>query len=314
MRMVGRARDVYTPTAGAFPSLMSQNCIEITATAAREIIAIQSIPHGAADLQGFVGARGGGHSRTLLAESFADKLEIGSPLYLLLDDYAGASLVAGWAWSQWSEDWSKPTPTAASGAGRKGSMEGICAGFRPGSSALTPDGTARKSNQSATQVPQLQHPDDPEGWHDLPAQEGVGMRRARRLDVWHADAEIHVDSAFQDSASLPGGGRIAVHEYLVSASICAREFKLKRLHVDPRILPYRECPAAAPNAQSLVGLPVSEFRQLVLRKLPGTLGCTHLNDVLRSLADVPWLSDAARAASQQRAGSSETVTAQGKGI
>ena len=56
---------------------------------------------------------------------------------------------------------------------------------------------------------------------------------------------------------------------------------------DPRILPYAECPAAALNVQRLVGHAVDEFRQDVIETLPGILGCTHLNDVLRALADVP---------------------------
>jgi hypothetical protein len=34
---------------------------------------------------------------------------------------------------------------------------------------------------------------------------------------------------------------------------------------------------------------LADFRDAVLATLPGTLGCTHLNDVLRALADVPTL-------------------------
>jgi hypothetical protein len=34
---------------------------------------------------------------------------------------------------------------------------------------------------------------------------------------------------------------------------------------------------------------VEDFRDSVLEVLPGTMGCTHLNDVLRALADVPAL-------------------------
>jgi hypothetical protein len=66
-------------------------------------------------------------------------------------------------------------------------------------------------------------------------------------------------------------------------------FELLSIRVDPRVLPYRECPAASPNASRMVGQTLSGFRLAVLDTLPGTLGCTHLNDVLRSLADVPQL-------------------------
>jgi Protein of unknown function (DUF2889) len=57
----------------------------------------------------------------------------------------------------------------------------------------------------------------------------------------------------------------------------------------PRVLPYDECPLAVLNVPTLVGLPLSELRTAVLRRLRGPLGCTHLNDMLRALADVPGL-------------------------
>ena len=64
---------------------------------------------------------------------------------------------------------------------------------------------------------------------------------------------------------------------------------LLALQALPLILPYRECPGASVKAARMVGRKVAEFRDEVLDILPGTLGCTHLNDVLRALADVPLL-------------------------
>ena len=57
----------------------------------------------------------------------------------------------------------------------------------------------------------------------------------------------------------------------------------------PRVLPYDECPLAVRNVAALAGLPLSELRGAVLERLRGPLGCTHLNDMLRALADVPVL-------------------------
>ena len=37
----------------------------------------------------------------------------------------------------------------------------------------------------------------------------------------------------------------------------------------------------------MIGIPLQQFRQAVVEQLPGTLGCTHLNDALRALAEVP---------------------------
>jgi len=289
-RMIGRARDVWTGASRGAPEVLAEDCVEFTASPQREILAIESVPPRA-ELQRLVGVRAGGHSRTVLSEVFADESEIGTPLYLLLDDFAGASLVAGWAWSRWGDDWKASTRRsgAAATAARKGKMENICAGFRPGSTALNTDDTGNNVIPSVTPVPALPHPHDARGWHELTEQDGVGMRRARRIDVWRDGDTVCIDAAFQDSATSPAGGRIAVHEYLLSASVDARDFVLRTLHVDPRILPYRECPGATPNAQRMIGTPLRDMRLRVLRELPGVLGCTHLNDVLRSLADVPRL-------------------------
>jgi hypothetical protein len=64
---------------------------------------------------------------------------------------------------------------------------------------------------------------------------------------------------------------------------------LTSVWADPRILPYAECPLAAPNVDRLVGTPLAELREVVLERLKGVAGCTHLNDALRALAEVPRL-------------------------
>jgi hypothetical protein len=66
---------------------------------------------------------------------------------------------------------------------------------------------------------------------------------------------------------------------------------LVALEADPRVLPYRECPTAAGNVQRLIGAPLAVLREQVLVDLRGTAGCTHLNDALRALAEVPALVD-----------------------
>ena len=100
---------------------------------------------------------------------------------------------------------------------------------------------------------------------------------------------IKVDAGFQDSGSNPNGGRTAIHEYRVHAEIAAPSGELVALQALPLILPYRECPGAAIKATRMIGRNVSDFRNAVVETLPSTLGCTHLNDVLRALADVPVL-------------------------
>lgn len=286
MRMVARGRDLATDAMGRAIVLEEQEIV-IVASARHEILAIEAKPP-VAGADALVGVRAGGASRLALAGALADRR--GTLAFQLFDDFAGASLVAGWAWSRWTDDFgaSLRAARAQSNAGRSGAMIGVCTGFAPGSTALTPAGEPDHAIQSATPVGPLEHPDDPDGWHPLTAQDGVpGMRRARRLDLWREGASLYADIGFQDSATAPTGDRVAVHEYHVGATIDPATMALAAVSADPRILPYRECPGAVANIGRMIGRPVGELRGEVLSTLSGALGCTHLNDVLRSLADVP---------------------------
>jgi Protein of unknown function (DUF2889) len=57
----------------------------------------------------------------------------------------------------------------------------------------------------------------------------------------------------------------------------------------PKVLPWPECSDAGASATRLVGLPLDDIRQYVRTDLNGISTCTHLNDLLRSLGDVPAL-------------------------
>lgn len=285
--MVGRARDLLTPTNGE-PMELATGGFQILASPKREVLRIALSPeHPRA--QELVGIRAGGASRLALASILGDIK--GTPTYQLLDDFAGASLVAGWIWSQWRGDWASgpQRASAASTAGRKGVMDDICTGFAVGGSAFKEDGTPDNINQSFTEVGPLENPDDAMGWHPMPFQEGPKKRRARRIDIWRENGVLMVDAGFQDSGSNPEGGRTAIHEYRVYAEVDEQSGELLAMQAQPLILPYRECPGASVKASRMVGRNVAEFRDTVLESLSSTLGCTHLNDVLRALADVPGL-------------------------
>ncbi len=287
MLMQGHARDLLTPIDGGAPLVLAEDRYNILASARREILSIDVSPDRP-EAQQLVGIRAGGESRSALIRIMAEERTKGSPLYLILDDYAGASLVAGWIWSRWVDDWAALMQKSGARAtsGRRGNMEGVCSGFAPGSSALAGVGGVRTEEQNCMAVPSLLNSRDPYGWHTLAVQEGVGMRRARRIDVWRDDDALIIDVGFQDSGTAPDGGeRIAIHEYHVRAR--AEQGVLTDLAIDPRILPFRECPGAVAHAHRMLGAPLHELRAQVLENLPGTLGCTHLNDVLRSMAEVP---------------------------
>jgi hypothetical protein len=254
----------------------------------RTIVAIEANPPRA-KLAQLIGTRGGGRLRGALEHFVPEERRHATPLYLILDDISGASLVAQWAWSQWQKDWleSPGAMTRPQLKQRIQEMEGICTGFAPGSSSLDPNRVVELSAEAAG-APDLRRPDDPDGWHEFTLQNTVGMRRARRIDV-RLDQLIHIEAAFQDSAARPDGTRAALHEYQLSATADPGSLRLVSIDATPRVLPFGECPGAVKNIARLVGAELAHLRQTVLDQLPGTLGCTHLNDALRALAEVPAL-------------------------
>jgi hypothetical protein len=209
----------------------------------------------------------------------------GTPLYQLLDDVPGATLVSGAAWQRWY-DMDRYLEIKADVAQRV--MTDVCTGYQQGSSALQPDGTLRwrQDRQPAVDIDAA---GDALAWHHHARPDGVAMRRARRIDVWTDGPVIGVDAFFQDSSTLPEGGRIAIHEYTLTAEADLETGTVRAVTPVPRVLPYDECPLAVGHVTALAGLPLSGLRGTVLERLRGPLGCTHLNDMLRALADVPGL-------------------------
>ncbi|MET0369993.1 MAG: DUF2889 domain-containing protein [Sphingobium sp.] len=288
-RLAADARDIVTSRSGGAPEILAQDHADVVADH-RVIREVSSVPPRP-QLAELAGARAGGYLRAALDAVLHEERVAGTPLYLLLDDMAGATLVAGWAWSRWMDDW-MPLRTSDEAATHLRKMEGICIGFRPGSHALGLSGRPRP-DQNVTRVVPLPNPADPDGWHKLTDRGGVNFRRARRIDVWREDGLIQIESLFQDSASAPDGGdRIAIHEYYLRATADADATTLLSAEATPGTLPYAECPAAPTNIKAVVGTPLAELRDTVLLALRKTAGCTHLNDMVRSLAEVPRLAAA----------------------
>lgn len=286
--LTGRARDVLTAERGSPPAVLAQAEIAAELATDRTITAISAHP-APANLQKLVGERGGGHLRMVLRELMPELIERADPLYLLLDDISGISLISGWGWSLWDPNWLERMNGGVSKEELDKMMQeraNVCWGLAEGNSGLKPD--RKNFHDNIADGGDLRHGDDPLGWHDLPVSEGVSMRRARRIDVTR-DTVIRIDSAFQDSAPKPTGGRAALHEYRILATVDPVSLELLSLDPEPRVLPFPECPGAVRNAQGLVGSRLPEIRDNVLARLRGTQGCTHLNDALRALADVPAL-------------------------
>ena len=287
-RLVGRARDIITTSSGA-PIVVAEDAFEAWLQPDRLIVSIESEPARPALVQ-LLGSRGGGGLRKVIEAAVPEERRNATPLYLILDDLSGASLVSGWAWSQWDKNWMSTSREALKDFDLEKAFRdraGICAGFAEGSSGLD-----MTTDRSGTATTELRNVDDQQGWHRFTDQSGaVGMRRARRIDV-QLDASgdrILIGSAFQDSATTPTGGRAVVHEYNLNATADAESLRVLSITAIPRVLPFVECVAAAPNVSRLIGVPLPELREKVLAELRGTVGCTHLNDALRALAEVPAL-------------------------
>lgn len=297
-RIHGRARDIVTGAGPDDIEILSTGEFDARLDDARIIHSIESQPTSSG-MTALVGARGGGHLRAVLGEELAGERDACTPLYLILDDISGASLVGAWVLLRWLEPTQRQQLIKAfeSGESPMGrSMENVCIGFATGSSAMDANGTPHPE-QNHCEVVSLVNPSDPAGWHAFDVPTEMSMCRARRIDVWLEDDRIQVEAYFQDSGSMPGGGRVAVHEYVVRAAAARDSGTLLNLQADPRILPYGECPSAPDNINRLVGTPLGDLRDQVIARLPGNLGCTHLNDVLRSLAEAPALAAALQDAS-----------------
>jgi len=286
LQMVGRARDLLTTSDADAPVVVAEDSFTARLTPGRQIIEIDALPprEGLAKL---AGAQAGRQLRTAIADSMPSEMERGTPLYLLLDDIAGASLVCLGVWSLWLPDLAVSVSKGPGAEAQREKMRGVCIGFSSDSPVML--GGPEDRIEHPQIVAPLDDVADPLAWHSLPAQDGPAARRARRIDVRIEDDKIVVGAHFQDSATRPDGQRMAVHEYLLHARVDCQTMLIEEIAADPRVLPFDYCPAAVLNIGRLVGTAVSSLRTTVVRNLAREQGCTHLNDMLRSLAEAPHM-------------------------
>lgn len=227
----------------------------------------------------------------------------------LLDDLPGATLVAGFALQHAASvagrdivrDAGPASDERAPDSAGPDLMLGqadLCAGWAADSIMFT---TLRSTGTIMTPLgpaaPPLLTGDDPDAWHEVAPLPPHGMRRLRRLDLGPVDADgtCAFDGHFRDSHVDGDGLETCVHEYAVAGRIDSRRSTVSTIETQARVLPWQECPGAVGSAQRVVGMPLDQLRPMVRGELTGSSTCTHLNDTLRSLHDIPGLL-AARAA------------------
>jgi hypothetical protein len=284
LHLKGRARDLLTPI-DAEPSVVNEADLYAVTGRERDIKRIEADPAPDA-LERLVGSRAGGNLRKAIATELPEESANGTPLHLLLDDLAGSTLISGFVFVRWLDHLPEMREHFTKAPMRQ--MVDICSGFQSGSSALRPDGSIIHNQNTAYPGP-LADPNDPLGWHELDEPPVPAMRRARRIDVWDENGTLGIDAMFRDSAWDPDGRELVVHEYQLLGEADRASGVLLSVTAVPRVLPYAECPGAAPNASWMAGTELRAMRTEVLARLQKTDCCTHLNDALRSLAEVPVL-------------------------
>lgn len=290
--MWGYGRDLFTGEDLSGPQVLSEDTLRLGVAEGHRI---SSISANRCDdvLDKLISLRLGGVLRKTMAEVIPQEVEQSTILHRLLDDTVGASIVTNAAFDAWGliERDDQIKMFAESGFDNTG----LCISYSPGSNALTPSGQANVVDIERIAVEVPLYGGDPQAWHQWEKPEGPNQLRMRRMDLWEEEGLLHVDVGFQDSAAFQDKEeRLVFHEYRLKAVIEPGTFILQSVDVENGVLPFNECLQAPATAQNMVGQSLLNFRRSVPAQLPGVAGCTHLNDVLRSLQDVVAMSDLLR--------------------
>jgi hypothetical protein len=283
----GRARDIWTNEDGEvseFGAAGLSATIELIARVVRHVEVtppVAAISHlsGAPAMSGFRAA----------ADKAAPELRATRDLrYTLLDDVPVATLISGHALS-------------ASGLLGDVAKSGYlpvadqCAGFATGGLLMNSFEAGDPVIVTGPEAPDLDHGDDPLAWHPVVRLPPQAMRRRRRIDAFSDDAgQIGIDAMFRDTYVRTDGVETIIHEYTLTATVDADTGLIVESSATPRVLPWQECPGAVASAERITGMTLRELHFRVRQELFGTSTCTHLNDLLRSVADAEALIDQVR--------------------
>jgi hypothetical protein len=280
-----RARDLRTsPTGDAVVEDACRVSAVVDGSARRFVEASADGDRGW--VTGLAGKRTGQKFRNQLAEvAPPDLAEVDPLLLLILDDVPGSQLVAGFAVH------SDPGFSFAAQAEHLTTVTGVCAGWAADASIIQQVRLVGEiPTPTGPPAPTLLDVDvDPLAWHDVDPLGPHGMRRVRRLDVGPSPADPSrwwFDAHFRDSHVSAGGSEEVVHEYVVTGDLDPEARQITAVQTQARVLPWLECPQAVASADRVVGRPLAGLRADVLATFVGTSTCTHLNDVLRTLADL----------------------------
>ncbi len=311
-RVDGRARDVRTHPDGT-TDVVGEAWLRATVSPQQMLLSITTSPDVPALQQLLGGSVGSGfRSRVseVLRQAGTHECDDGSLLYLLLDDLPGATLVSGYVLLR-AGLMDEPPPDAAPAlsppvhvpleppapqkrpAPDLGRMGDLCAGWAQDATMMV---HVRSTGLIPVPVgpaaPVIERPGDPFSWHAMAALPPLTVRRRRRLDLLApvAPGDEHlIDLHFRDSHVGGDGVETVLHEYTVTGGADAGSGRIVSVVARAQVLPWLECPGAVASAERLAGMELSSLRPTIRHEFVGRSTCTHLNDSLRSLADITAL-------------------------
>jgi len=276
LEISGSARDLVTTVDGA--NAVGEADIELTLDPEGIITSLWTTSPDS-DAGRLLGRSTQGGFRSLLGKLLPDDHATESPLLFLLDDVPVGAMITGYAFVR------EFGSNMFDGA-RWGPSIDVCAGWRAGGVVAIEMSEGRRRPVPMGEVAQdLSPADDSDAWHDAPVVPAGGMRRRRRVDV-AVGRDLQIDAMFRDTFGEPDGTETILHEYSVTARADARSLALNSVTTAAGVLPGPDCRSAVASAAGVDGRTTSEIRTYVTQSMRGNTTCTHLNDLLRSLAVV----------------------------
>jgi Protein of unknown function (DUF2889) len=276
-----RGRDFQTCADGSTVVLAAAN---VTAHVDFSTRTLEAIDAGSdLDMRALVGFGVASGFRDRLNEAYPAGKASHSARYQILDDFPTALLVSGYAIGAAGL---RPKST-----GPRQQYPDLCAGFAVGATILTEEAETSEIPvvTGPAAPPLLDYDGDAFAFHAVDRMRAHGMRRLRCLDLWREGSLVAIENYFRDSHMSPEGIETVVHEYTVHAVFDPRTSMFVSSDATAHTLPWLECPLAAASAARVSGLAAEGLRAFVRADFIGPSTCTHLNDTLRAMEDVPAL-------------------------
>lgn len=274
----GTGRDLLTRSDG----VTVLGCADLRMTLTPPAAVVTAIEVDAAELDAatLLGASVSTGFRRSLQRAVPPELRAGMH-YRLLHDLPGATLVSQAVPIQAGHTLFAPRDLLV--------MADVCQGWRSGAYQMN-EVAADRAPQPIGPVPnELDDPADPLAWHETPAPDGDSFRRGRRMDVWRDAGDLRFDLHYRDAYRPAEGTGMVIHEYSVRGSADPESLTIRQISTEAHALPWADCNSVVASSDALVGVRLGDCDTTVRTRLRGTAGCTHLNDSLRELDEVPVL-------------------------